>query len=519
MKHCQPCGPRPGQKPSRVLLLALWGLFAPFPEDGVRSRLSAADVAPPDSRADPRLPAIRSADMKEIIETLSSRRFGGRRTGTRGFDEAARHCASLFERLGVGAGVPGRGDNEPPRYLQDFHFVLRSWRESSHVQIRSGDNLKRFGVEHLASRGHGDVDWSGPWALVIYRRGQESKIASRLTEEDCRGHIPIVIPAAGQEDEPSEILTALQDVGFGRVVVHSKLAVEQRRGMNSREILDERVKAWKKDGGTRCVYISNALAEHVLENVDVGEKEESRDDTPTVALLRAPDIHLKLEADRQKKSSRNVLAVIEGSDPELRREFVAVGAHLDHLGETDDDFYPGADDNGSGCAAVISLARAFAKSPVRPRKSILFILFSGEENGLLGSYFYVQNPTVPLDRMRALVQLDMIGRDEEHLPDESVEDNKNTVHLVGVRQRSPELHKTIVEQNRSIGLDFEYDEEALYERSDQYHFGEAGVPVVFFFTGFHPDYHTSRDTPDKINYPKLERITKLVCRVMWTLVK
>jgi Zn-dependent M28 family amino/carboxypeptidase len=137
------------------------------------------------------------------------------------------------------------------------------------------------------------------------------------------------------------------------------------------------------------------------------------------------------------------------------------------------------------------------------------MLFAAEERGLFGSRYFVEHSAIPLKNIVAEIQLDMIGRNEELPNKEKPEENTNTVHLVGSQKHSRELHQIIIEQNRSIGLTFEYDMEEVYSRSDQIHFGNAGIPVVFFFTGFHPDYHQPTDTADKVNFAKLARIVRL----------
>lgn len=210
-----------------------------------------------------------------------------------------------------------------------------------------------------------------------------------------------------------------------------------------------------------------------------------------------------------KLVTKNVVGCIRGRDDRLRHEYVVVGAHLDHLGSDEDLTYSGADDNASGVSGVLSLARAFSETGVRPRRSILLVLYGAEELGLWGSQHFVKFPPVPLESIVAKLNLDMIGRNEES-SSETAEENKNRVHLVGSRRRSDHLHRLILASNRSIGLDFEYDEERVYNRSDHYSFGEVGIPVAFFFTGFHPDYHEVSDTVDKINFEKMTRIVRLV---------
>jgi len=205
----------------------------------------------------------------------------------------------------------------------------------------------------------------------------------------------------------------------------------------------------------------------------------------------------------------NVIGIIEGSDPVLKSEAVGLGAHLDHLGESNGTIYYGADDDGSGTTALLAIAQAIAVSKVKPKRSIVFMAFCGEEMGLIGSGYYAENPVIPLDKQICHFQMDMVGRNEEH-GDEKAADNEDTVHLVGSKRISTELHDLMLKANEHIRFRFEYDEEDVYTRSDHYQFARKGVPVAFLFSGFHPDYHQPTDTVEKINYRKIVSTARLV---------
>ncbi|MBZ0153738.1 MAG: M20/M25/M40 family metallo-hydrolase, partial [Planctomycetes bacterium] len=214
----------------------------------------------------------------------------------------------------------------------------------------------------------------------------------------------------------------------------------------------------------------------------------------------------------------NVFAVLPGSDPKLRDEYVVLGSHLDHLGTGADAWYPGADDDASGTTGVMAVARMFATNAVRPRRSVLFVCFSGEESGLIGSAWFTKNSPIPLSSIVAELQMDMIGRDEEEAQDgprrvnrgESAEQNRNSLHLVGTQKLSPALHALCLAKNTTAGFELEYDMEDMFLRSDHANFAAQGVPIAFFFTGLHRDYHQPTDTPDKIHYEKLLRVATYV---------
>jgi hypothetical protein len=224
--------------------------------------------------------------------------------------------------------------------------------------------------------------------------------------------------------------------------------------------------------------------------------------------------------DRSVVQTRNVVGLLEGSDPKLKDEVVAVTAHHDHVGTDRGRIYYGADDNASGVAGVLEIARAFARAKVRPRRSILFLVFEAEERGLLGAYHYAMNPSVPLDKTAAVLNMDMISRDEDSPTwDTKAADNRNGLNIIGSLY-NPELRAIIERHNRVTELHLDYktdreDRESWLARSDHFPFAVAGVPMVLFNTGEHPDYHTENDTWDRLNYEKMERIVRLIYLTAW----
>jgi hypothetical protein len=222
--------------------------------------------------------------------------------------------------------------------------------------------------------------------------------------------------------------------------------------------------------------------------------------------------------------SRNVVGIVEGADARLKDTYVFYGAHLDHVGyrfaptgrgaqsgSNPDLIYNGADDDASGSSALIALAKAFASGP-KPRRSAVFVWHTGEEDGLTGSRYMADHPVVPVEKIRAQINIDMVGRNRHD--DAAQNDN---VFVVGADRISTDLHNLLVATNHSLRqplhLDFEYndptDPNTFYTRSDHFSYALKGIPVAFFFTGVHPDYHQVTDHVDKILFPKLVRITQL----------
>jgi Zn-dependent M28 family amino/carboxypeptidase len=236
---------------------------------------------------------------------------------------------------------------------------------------------------------------------------------------------------------------------------------------------------------------------------------------------------------RRTVTDRNVLAAIEGADPRLKDEWIVINAHPDHNGAVGDTIYHGADDNASGVAGLLAIAEAYAKAASagqRPRRSVLFAAFNSEERGpLMGSWGYTEAPAVPLARTVAMINLDMIGRNEEvpengggrfrGLPVQTGESNRNSTTLLGWSRSS--LTAAVERANARFGLTLKkhYDNNAsqLLRRSDSWPFLQHGVPAIWFHNGLHPDYHLTSDSADRINYEKMERIVELVHQLSWDL--
>ncbi len=226
---------------------------------------------------------------------------------------------------------------------------------------------------------------------------------------------------------------------------------------------------------------------------------------------------------RNTGTSYNVAGLLEGSDPELKNETIIISGHHDHDGKSGKDIYYGADDNASGTTGVVTLARAMsanatADNGMKPKRSILFVVFAAEERGLLGSFYMAAHPLRPLATTRAMINFDMIGRNETATPQTDglitiPADTTNRLNLIGTHY-SPDYYHVVEAENKFVGLDLDgrfNEEHALnvFFRSDQFPFVLQNIPAFWWFTGFHPDYHHITDTADKINYAKMEKILRL----------
>jgi hypothetical protein len=265
-------------------------------------------------------------------------------------------------------------------------------------------------------------------------------------------------------------------------------------------------------------------------------------------LTAAKKLSLKVSVKSESNHAENVVAILEGADPVKKNEFVVFSAHLDHIGlsapmENGHNVNNGADDDGSGSTALLALARAYSEGAakgMRPARSIIFLWNAGEEKGLWGSQYFAEFPFIDLSKVVANLNIDMIGRtkgpgftdpDKQH-----VLVDQGEVLLVGPNISSDELEKTIETVNngyQNLKLNHFYDAtkpdkdhdnlgpepngQRIFYRSDHYNFAKVGIPIVFFTTGLHPDYHRPTDTPDKIDYKEMMIVTKTVSAVGWVL--
>ncbi|MGB7070809.1 MAG: M20/M25/M40 family metallo-hydrolase, partial [Pyrinomonadaceae bacterium] len=235
-------------------------------------------------------------------------------------------------------------------------------------------------------------------------------------------------------------------------------------------------------------------------------------------------------SESEIKWTQNVAAIWEGSHPVLKNEFVAIGAHYDHDGVRanapgEDKIWNGADDDGSGTVAVLAIAEALAKAKKRPDRSVLFVWHAGEEKGLWGSAYFNKFPTVDIKNIVAQLNIDMIGRSKS--PDDSNPKNKeltgdHEVYVIGADMMSSALGAvTKATNNAYLKLDYNYkyddpkDPNRFFYRSDHFNYAVNGIPIAFWFTGVHEDYHQASDHPDKIDYAKMEKITRTIFMTLW----
>jgi Zn-dependent M28 family amino/carboxypeptidase len=273
------------------------------------------------------------------------------------------------------------------------------------------------------------------------------------------------------------------------------------------------------------ILASRKLSDAIFEGESAGRDSKS-------AFVINKTASIGAAAKKESLKTQNVVAVWEGSDPKLKAEYVAIGAHYDHVGVNentpgDDKIFNGADDDGSGTVGMLAIAEALAKSKARPRRSILFVWHAGEEKGLWGAEYFNKFPTVDIKNVIAQLNIDMIGR--SRTPDNTDPRDKdlsgeNEVYLIGSEVMSSTLGALTKAVNANyLKLDYNYrydapnDPNRFFFRSDHFHYALNGIPIAFWFTGVHQDYHQPGDHADKIDYAKMEKITRTIFMTAWKL--
>ena len=274
----------------------------------------------------------------------------------------------------------------------------------------------------------------------------------------------------------------------------------------------------------RILFINRSVADELLKGTGQTlteiQNKIDKELQPESFLIPGKHILIDLKTSTEENTLNNIAAYIEGSDPVLKNEFIVFSSHIDHIGGSGRIINYGADDNATGCAALLSIAEAFQGLEKKPLRSIMFLWVSGEEIGLFGSEYYVNNPLVPLENTVADLNMDMIGRVKGVA--DTTSDNPmsgpNEVFVITGNQ-SRELVNIAKDVDDDSPLDFDYSLSGrnhplqLFARSDHYNFVKKDIPVLFFTTGLHTDYHTPGDVVEKIDFIKMEKITEAMFRI------
>lgn len=427
--------------------------------------------------------AITIPQAKTWLEKLSGPEFAGRGTGQAGYQKAAEWMADRFKELGLKpAGDKGT-------YFQGVPFTSFS-ADASKTTLKMGDATLQFGKDYSLTGVTADFTASGPILVAELTPGA----APDFSEDERKALANSIVVVSGPE---------ARRLAQAAIRGGAKLALTLKAGA-----LDAQptIQVGHEPRPRPRTALSGAITEAAWRGLQARLGAATAVGTTLRRFAAEGSVAAAVKAD--KIMVPNVVAKLEGSDPVLKEEIIGIGAHLDHLGISDGVVYPGADDDGSGSTSLLLIAKAMQANRLKPKRSIVFMAFTGEEMGLLGSSYLVNNPPFPLAKMACLLQMDMVGRNEEKAGDLPA-DNVRTIHLVGSKRISSELHEATLKANEHIGFTFEWDEEGVYTRSDHAVFAAKGIPITFLFSGFHPDYHRPTDTIEKINFDKLTNAAKL----------
>jgi hypothetical protein len=485
-------------------------------------------------------PDIRVERLKADLTFLSSDAMEGRRSLQRGSETAIQWIASEFAKAGL---KPANGDS----YLQAvpiFEYAMD--RNATRLVLRTGSKSETFRAPDAIANTPIEGTISGSVVFAGFGITAPELGYDDYQGIDAKGKIVLIFNHEPQEIEPQSVFNGKGNTRYSNVAHkmrnaerHGAVAVltmadpnhegpvrqtPAPTGGRGQQSLRPNIPSEQLIEGGLTIpsfAISGKLADALF--AATGKRpmdvQSGIDANLAANSFELPGTRVELHivnAERKREQSYNVAGLIEGSDPALRAETIIFSGHFDHDGVGPAGVYHGADDNGSGTVGVVELARAFAAAPVKPKRSLLFLVFAAEERGLLGSYYYAAHPLRPLETTRAQINFDMIGRNEASDPRVIADispDTSNELGLIGTHY-SPDYREMVERNNKTVGLDLTYKWDfdsfnAILFRSDQYPLLLHDIPAVWWFTGFHPDYHQVTDTVEKINFPKMAKILRL----------
>ena len=469
---------------------------------------------------------ISAAEMSKNLHVLASDEYEGRETGKKGQKMAAEYIKKQFSSFGI------------PPYKDTFYYQTYPLKMILPVPAELIVNDKKYtgNKDYYNFPGIGEQTIAAASVLFL-GFGIEEETYNDYKGVDVKNKVIMILPGEPYGADGKSFITGSKAPSIWTTYYKTKIEKARESGAKALLVIVEDIEKAITDNKHRLespsmklelsqkempvIYISKEVADAILRKKNTKQITEkiSKSSKP-LNISAKSTLLIDIKNNVQKIESENVLGYIEGTD--LKEELIVLTAHYDHLGIDGGVVYNGADDDGSGTVAVINLAQAFAKAKKEgkgPRRSMLFMTVSGEEKGLLGSAYYTENPVFPLSKTVCDLNIDMIGRlDEKHA------DNTNYVYLIGSDKLSSELHSISEQANKTytnIGLDYTFNDEKdknrFYYRSDHYNFVKKGIPVIFYFNGVHADYHKETDEVEKINFEKMEKITRLVFFTAWEL--
>jgi len=486
---------------------------------------------------------ITAAQMRDYLTFIASDEMEGRDTPSRGLDTTAKFIAMNLSRWGFKPG----GDNGT--YFQKIALSRNSVDTAATKLVLDGKSFV-YGEDFIrGDRLGGNTAVDAP--LVFGKDGWmvKSKNIDALGGIDVKGKIVVL---SGSNFSPQFMLsmpagvtqadlkgtrgvdwadpaTNAREKGAAGIILIAPPQLQARweeiRSAFSRgaifpeKLRDEQPVSPSTQGGTPVMLVSGKVGESIGISAESGS-------------LTAQNASFSAVSRIETLWTQNVVAIWEGSDPVLKNEMVAIGAHYDHVGinlnaKGEDKIWNGADDDGSGTTGVLAIAEALGKSAKRPKRSILFVWHAGEEKGLWGSEYFTKFPTVDLKNVVAQLNIDMIGR--SRLAGDTDKRNaelstENEIYVIGSKMMSTQLGAVSESVNNSflkLNYNYKYDDpkdpNRFFFRSDHFHYASKGIPIIFWFDGVHQDYHGADDEADRIDYNKMEKVTRTIFLTLWEL--
>ena len=479
--------------------------------------LTSPGVFPPDSPPATLSDSILADDLKTHVSILASDSMEGRETGQPGQEKAAAYISGYFRKLGL---EPAAVENNKKSYFQRFTLEVRKLAGG---ELTCGNNTYRLLQDFACTSMNIAPKRKDNLTVVFTGRGNPSDYRNL----NVRGKAVMIYFTSGIMSIAKVVETGMQFGATDFFILYTK----DRDAFNgwmkdSHEFLDKEVMNIRGFGsekeGKNIFYIAPETGAEIMgvrldrmRNLVEKNKDQGRN---LNRKLNPVIVNYSLQFDSKDLRTENVAGMIRGCT--IPGEVIVISSHYDHLGKRGNEIYHGADDDGSGTAAVLDLAKIFSialRQGMIPKRSLLFLTFTGEEEGLFGSEYYSLDPLVPLDSTVADFNIDMIGRvDRKH------EGHPGYVYLIGADKISGELNELSENCNATfahLSLDYTYNQDddpnRFYYRSDHYNFAKNDIPVIFYFTGVHPDYHMPTDTADKIDYDKMTVIVNLIFHTAW----
>lgn len=507
----------------------------------------------------PQYESVQATDLESDVSFLASDEMRGRLLGTPENRLTAAFIRSRFERSNL---KPAAAEN----YLVPFNLTTSALGVKNAMRLRSANGdweTLEIGSAFYPERFSGTGSAEGSVAFVGFGISAPALRHDDYGDTDVAGKVVLVLDHEPGEFDATSPFDGVVASEHGRTL--RKALEAQRRGAVAMLVVSDvhnheaqrplpdlmdttwpaeppripryQLADWVDQLRIPVMRISPLLVERITAGVklDALAQYAEAPNGPPPMTTEDTIVALTASVSRERITQYNVIGLIEGSDPTLKNEWIILCAHFDHQGATDAQIFNGADDDASGVAGLIEIAEAYAlaaQAGHRPRRSILFAAWNAEERGLLGAWAYTERPLIPLEQTVAVINMDMIGRNEEVPPNggrrfrgldpQTATSNHNAVNILGYSY-SQDLRRATEVANQGIDLTlrFRYDNNRsnLLRRSDHWPFLTRGVPAIFIHTGLHPDYHTEHDRPEKLNYNKMARIVQLAYQLSWNLAQ